>query len=178
MHRLSSRRGNSASADGKPRHSPFPAHMPPGRASLLAENAGWRGFLGASFVMSKLPCSYTSYFSSNFEKIRWCSLSFFFTGFASAPNPRILHGQPPTEQHEQKKTLNRRRCNHLRMSPSRPSLLRRRWNHIMQPGSEAIINKPRENLHENWHSLRLVNELAEELQVRGKWTLTPKTRTD
>lgn len=85
---------------------------------------------------------------------------------------------PPTEQHEQKKTLNRRRCIHLRMSPSRPSLLRRRWNHIMQPGSEAIINKPRENLHENWHSLRLVNELAEELQVRGKWTLTPKTRTD
>lgn len=64
------------------------------------------------------------------------------------------------------------------MSPSRPSLLRRRGNHIMQPGSEAIINKPWENLHENWHSLRLVNELAEELQVCGKWTLTPKTRTD
>lgn len=76
-------------------------------------------------------------------------------------------GPSPTEQEGQKKDLES-------PSPSRPSLLRRRWNHIMQPGSEAIINKPRANLHENRHSLRLVHELAEELQVRGKVSLTPR----
>lgn len=117
--------------------------------------------------MSKLSCIYVLYASSKFEKIRWCSLSLFFTDLTSSSKPRILYGPISNRTRRAKKDLES-------PSPSRPSLLRRRWNHIMQPGSEAIINKPRANLHENRHSLRLVHELAEELQVRGKVSLTPR----